>query len=133
MSPHVHVIRASTPWEGTHGAPEISAKDEAPREGVAYVCPRCGPFTVTLAAGAEVPDVWDCRCGTRAVRDGAEGKPEGDLRLPAYAGPGTGKYERPPSDGVTPMAQLRKRRTPEQGEAILAEALERIRGTGEAR
>jgi len=76
-----------------------------------------------------VPDVWDCHCGKPARREGA---PDDSQRLPAYATPGTGKYERAGTD-VTPMGQLRKRRELADLEAALAERMAQVRASGVAR
>jgi hypothetical protein len=44
----------------------------APRQVVTYLCTREHLVTVPFAAEAEVPDVWDCRCGQPATRVVAE-------------------------------------------------------------
>ena len=129
----ISVIRASTPWEGTGGKPVIPSKGEAPRREVAYVCAKRHRMILPFAAEATVPDCWDCRhCGQPARREGA---PEGTAARPHLPGlkSGAGRHDRQGSGDVTPMGQLRKRRTRKQGEAILAEALERARQTGAAR
>jgi len=127
--PIVHRLGAKVPWGAGTGTAEEPQKDIAPRQEIFYRCERGCTFTVPFFARAEVPDVWDCHCGKPARREGA---PDDAQRLPAYATPGTGKYERAGTD-VTPMGQPRKRRTRTQGEAILNEALERARQTGAAR
>jgi hypothetical protein len=46
----------------------------APRKVIAYLCSREHLVSVPFAAEAEIPDVWDCRCGqpaTRVVTDDA--------------------------------------------------------------
>ena len=40
----------------------------APRKVVTYLCTREHLVSVPFAADAEVPDVWDCRCGQPATR-----------------------------------------------------------------
>jgi hypothetical protein len=40
----------------------------APRQVVTYLCSREHLVSVPFAAEAEVPDVWDCRCGQPATR-----------------------------------------------------------------
>lgn len=122
------LIKGHRPWPETTSA-EVRQRETAPTQEVAYTCERGCKFTLILAAGAEIPDKWEHSCGKPARRDGA---PEGAGRKVRLPSPGTGKYERPDSD-TTPMGQLRKRRTRKQGEAILAEALERARQTGVAR
>src|SRR5215211_6720837 len=43
----------------------------APRQVVTYLCTREHVMSVPFAADAEVPEVWDCRCGQPATRAGA--------------------------------------------------------------
>jgi hypothetical protein len=40
----------------------------APRQVVTYLCTREHVMSVPFAADAEVPEVWDCRCGQPATR-----------------------------------------------------------------
>jgi hypothetical protein len=40
----------------------------APRQVVTYLCTREHLVPVPFAADAEVPEVWDCRCGQPATR-----------------------------------------------------------------
>jgi hypothetical protein len=40
----------------------------APRQVVTYLCTREHVLSVPFAADAEVPEVWDCRCGQPATR-----------------------------------------------------------------
>lgn len=40
----------------------------APRKVITYLCTREHLVSVPFAADAEVPDVWDCRCGQPATR-----------------------------------------------------------------
>jgi len=127
--PIVHRLGAKVPWGAGTGTAEEPQKDIAPRRQVPYRCERGCEFTLTLAARAEVPDVWDCHCGRPARREGA---PDDAQRRPAYATPGTGKYERAGSD-VTPMGQLRKRRKDAELEAQLAERMAQVRAGGWSR
>lgn len=47
--------------------------DLAPRQEVAYTCPKGHKFVVPLAAEAEIPATWECRsCGVMALRVDAE-------------------------------------------------------------
>jgi hypothetical protein len=133
VSPHVNVIRARTPWEGTNGAPEISAKGEAPRKTIAYICVKGEHrFELVFALAAEVPGGWDCpRCGQPARLEGAPEGTEGMPDLPGLAS-GAGRHERAGSD-VTPMGQLRKRRSKKQGDALLAERMAEVRAGGWSR
>lgn len=135
MSPVVRRVNAEPPWPRGHGLPEEAQKEQAPRRAFTYVCGRGGcpfsPFSLPFFAGAEPPAAMDCRCGATAV---LEGLPEGtpaEVSLPGYGHIGVPKGA--VRDGVTPMGQLRKRRSKAEGDAILAEALERVRQTGAAR
>ncbi|HEY8557957.1 MAG TPA: RNA polymerase-binding protein RbpA [Actinomycetes bacterium] len=40
----------------------------APRQVVTYLCTREHVMSVPFAADAEVPEVWECRCGQPATR-----------------------------------------------------------------
>ena len=40
----------------------------APRQVVTYLCTREHAMSVPFAADAEVPELWDCRCGQPATR-----------------------------------------------------------------
>lgn len=73
----------------------------APRQQAAYRCARGHSFTVTLAAGIEPPQTWDCRCGARAGQSAADADDEHGRR----------------------MAQLLGRRTRADLEELLAERL----------
>jgi hypothetical protein len=81
------------------------------RKTVEYWCANghCSP--VTFAADAEAPSTWDCpRCGLPAGLD--RDNPPPRPRIEPYK---------------THLAYVMERRTPEDAEAILAEALERVR------
>ena len=43
--------------------------DFAAREEVAYVCPNNHRTILPFAEGAEIPDEWECRCGSSARRE----------------------------------------------------------------
>jgi hypothetical protein len=47
----------------------------APRRVVTYLCTREHLVPVPFAADAEVPEVWDCRCGQPATRVADAGPP----------------------------------------------------------
>jgi hypothetical protein len=86
---------------------------------VSFWCWAGHTTTVRLAADVPVPMEWACgRCGEAAGPD-AE-------RPPAQADP------RPPNGGRTPLEYLLMRRTPEEGEQLLAEALDRVRRNRES-
>jgi RNA polymerase-binding protein len=81
---------------------------------VSFWCWSSHTTTVRLAADVPVPDEWPCgQCGEAAGPD--QGHP------PRPAQP------RPANGGRTPLEYLLMRRTPEEGEQILAEALDRVR------
>ena len=67
---------------GSASSPLQRATDLAPRRSASFTCPQGHQFEVSLAADAEVPVLWDCRCGRVGVRDGAE-RPAG--RAPRVA------------------------------------------------
>lgn len=85
--------------------------DLAPRQEIAYDCPRGHHFTVPLAVDAEVPATWECRyCGVTALKVDAE--------LPK---PKKGKPPR------THWDMLMERRSVEELEEVLAERLSALR------
>jgi rubredoxin len=85
--------------------------DLAPRQVVAYACPRGHEFEVPFAAEAEIPPAWECRvCGASAARV------EGDV--PAA------KQGKPPR---THWDMLLERRSIEELEEILEERLAILR------
>jgi RNA polymerase-binding protein len=83
----------------------------APRQQVAYICPKGHAFEIPMAEDAEVPPVWECaRCGAEArLVDGAE--------------PET-KQEKPVR---THWDMLRERRSIPELEEILTERLTMLR------
>jgi hypothetical protein len=81
------------------------------RQRVEYWCANDHRTTTQLAAGVEAPATWDCdTCGAPAVQERGT--------APQAAREGT--FYR------TPYEFLMMRRTPEDGERLLAEALERL-------
>jgi hypothetical protein len=82
-----------------------------PRRG-AFFCAKGHETRPSFAEDAAIPDVWDCpRCGWPAGRD----------RNDPPAPPKTEPYK-------THLAYVRERRSEDDGEAILAEALAKLRG-----
>ncbi|MFV0451643.1 MAG: RNA polymerase-binding protein RbpA [Propioniciclava sp.] len=83
----------------------------AARRTIAFVCPQDHEFSLTFAAEAELPTLWECpKCGSEARRaDGVE--PEVKETKPVR----------------THWDMLRERRSIEELEDILAERLEQIR------
>lgn len=94
----------SMPGAGT-GIAERPGAQPASRQQAAYRCARGHAFTITLAAGIDVPDTWGCRCGAPAP---SAGSPD----------PGSGQTERERC-----MALLLRRRTRAELEQLLAERL----------
>ncbi len=82
----------------------------APRQNVEYVCPEGHITSVPFSTEAEVPAVWECRCGAEALqRDGSR--------------PDT-KPGKPPR---THWDMLLERRTIAELEDLLSERLELLR------
>jgi hypothetical protein len=83
----------------------------APRQTTHYDCPNGHTVTMPFSVEADVPAVWECRCGAEAViRDGE--KPE----------PKPTKHQR------THWDMLLERRSIEDLEILLQERLELLRG-----
>jgi ribosomal protein L37AE/L43A len=79
----------------------------APRKTAEYHCPKDHTTSIPLAAEAETPATWECRqCGAPALLAGAE-TPEAKPVKPAR----------------THMDMLRERRSTEDLEVVLGEAL----------
>ncbi len=82
----------------------------APRQPVSYDCPDGHATTMPFSLEAEVPAIWECRCGGEALlRDGD--RPEK-------------KYVKP---ARTHWDMLLERRTTDDLEILLAERLELVR------
>ncbi|HTT53062.1 MAG TPA: RNA polymerase-binding protein RbpA [Streptosporangiaceae bacterium] len=85
--------------------------DLAPRQEIAFDCPKGHHFTVPFAAEAEVPATWECRvCGATAFTS------TGDLATPRKAKPPRSHWD-----------MLRERRSIADLEEVLAERLALIR------
>lgn len=90
---------------------DASGIELAARQDIGFVCTNNHEFSITFAAEADLPTLWECpRCGTEARRaDGVE-------------------PERKPTKPVrTHWDMLRERRSIEELEGILAERLDEIR------
>src|SRR6476620_7592622 len=101
-------IRGSRVGAGRMG--EADRGESAPRQRFQFFCAGGHATTLAFAEDAEVPQEWDCRrCG-----------------LPA----GQHRSAPPPARRVEPykshLAYVKERRSDEDGEALLAEALARI-------
>ena len=105
-----NAIRGSRVGAGPMG--ESERGEAAPRRRVAFFCSNGHETRPSFAADAQIPDTWDCpRCGWPAGRD-REATPQAPRNEP---------YK-------THLAYVRERRTDEDGDSILAEALAKLRG-----
>jgi rubredoxin len=93
---------------------EAERGDTAPRNRIVFWCAKGHETQPYFAAEAQIPETWDCpRCGWPAGRDEENPPPP----------PKTEPYK-------THLAYVRERRTEADGEAILAEALAKLRSDG---
>jgi hypothetical protein len=104
-----NAIRGSRVGAGPMG--EAERGDTAPRRRIAFFCANDHETCPSFSEEAAVPETWDCpRCGFPAGRD----------RHNPPAPPKTEPYK-------THLAYVRERRSDADGEAILQEALDRLR------
>jgi hypothetical protein len=90
---------------------EAERGESAPRRRISFWCANLHETRPSFAADAAIPENWDCpRCGFPAGRDKAN--PPAPPRNEPYK---------------THLAYVRERRNDEDGDAILAEALEKLR------
>ena len=102
-------IRGSRVGAGPMGAAERG--DAAPRHRVTFFCANGHETRPSFAAEAAVPETWDCpRCGLPAGQDKAN----------PPAAPKVEPYK-------THLAYVKERRSDADGEAILNEALAKLR------
>lgn len=102
-------IRGSRIGSGPMG--EAERGQAAPRQAVEFYCTNEHSTVLQFAAEAELPDEWDCpKCGMPASRD-AGNRPEA---------PKTEPYK-------THLAYVKERRSEDEAEGILTEALETLR------
>ena len=88
--------------------------ESAPRQFVSFFCANGHETEPSFAAEVNPPSTWDCpRCGLPAGPD--EDNPPTPPRAEPYK---------------THLAYVRERRNEDDGEAILAEALDKLRATG---
>lgn len=105
-----NAIRGSRVGAGPMG--ENERGDAAPRVRVSFWCANMHETRPSFASDAQVPDSWDCpQCGFPAGQDGDN--PPSPQRTEPYK---------------THLAYVRERRSDADGEAILTEALQRLRG-----
>jgi hypothetical protein len=104
-----NAIRGTRVGAGPMG--EAERGEAAPRIRVSFYCSNGHETRPSFAVDAAIPDSWDCpRCGWPAGRD----------REHAPNAPHTEPYK-------THLAYVRERRTDADGDAILEEALTRLR------
>ena len=108
-----NAIRGTRVGAGPMG--ESERGESAPRHRVSYWCANGHESRPSFAADAEVPESWDCpRCGLPGGRN-QESPP---------AAPRNEPYK-------THLAYVKERRSDADGEAILAEALAKLRAQRE--
>jgi hypothetical protein len=91
---------------------EAERGEPAPRRRISYWCANAHESRPSFADDADVPDTWDCpRCGLPAGQD----------RETPPSAPKNEPYK-------THLAYVKERRSDADGEAILAEALAKLRG-----
>ncbi len=89
---------------------EAERGEAAPRRRIAYWCANRHETRVAFATEADIPPLWDCpRCGLPAGQD--EDDPPPAPRIEPYK---------------THLAYVRERRSDEDGNALLEEALARL-------
>ncbi|EHY87064.1 RNA polymerase-binding protein RbpA [Saccharomonospora azurea] len=104
-----NAIRGTRIGAGPSG--ESERGEAAPRRRVPYWCANGHESRPSFSMDAEIPEEWDCpRCGLPAGRN----------REQPPAAPRTEPYK-------SHLAYVKERRSDADGEAILAEALERLR------
>ncbi|HVT67306.1 RNA polymerase-binding protein RbpA [Streptomyces sp. NBC_00510] len=105
-----NAIRGSRVGAGPMG--EAERGESAPRLRISFWCSNGHETRPSFASDAQIPETWDCpRCGFPAGQD--EENPPAPPRTEPYK---------------THLAYVRERRSAADGEAILAEALAKLRG-----
>ncbi len=108
-----NAIRGTRVGAGPMG--ESERGETAPRRRVSYWCANGHESRPSFAVDAELPELWDCpRCGFPAGQD--EHQPPDAPRNEPYK---------------THLAYVKERRSDADGEAILAEALARLKESRE--
>lgn len=108
-----NAIRGTRVGAGPMG--ESERGETAPRRRVSYWCANGHESRPSFAVEAEEPETWDCpRCGFPAGRN--EQRPPDARRNEPYK---------------THLAYVKERRSDADGEAILAEALARLKAARE--
>jgi hypothetical protein len=92
---------------------EAERGEAAPRQRISFWCANHHESRPSFAEDAVIPETWDCpRCGFPAGRE--KDNPPAPPRTEPYK---------------THLAYVRERRNDSDGEAILAEALQRLRSS----
>ena len=103
-------IRGSRVGAGPMG--EAERGEAAPRVYISFWCASGHKVSPSFASDAEIPELWDCpKCGAPAGQD--------------KANPPSAQKNEPYK---THLAYVRERRSKEDGDAILAEAIAKVRG-----
>ncbi len=104
-----NAIRGSRVGAGPMG--ESERGEAAPRRRIVFYCANAHQTRPSFSDEAAVPEIWDCpRCGFPAGQD--KDNPPAQTKVEPYK---------------THLAYVRERRNDEDGEAILAEALAKLR------
>lgn len=104
-----NAIRGSRVGAGPMG--EAERGDTAPRQTITYFCSRAHESVVHFAVEAQIPESWDCpRCGLPASQDSAN--PPAAPKIEPFK---------------THLAYAKERRSEEEAENILEEAIKRLR------
>jgi rubredoxin len=104
-----NAIRGSRVGAGPMG--EAERGEAAPRRRIPFYCANAHETRPSFADDAAIPETWDCpRCGFPAGQD--KDNPPAQTKVEPYK---------------THLAYVRERRNAEDGEAILAEALAKLR------
>ena len=102
-------IRGSRVGSGPMG--EAERGDAAPRRAISYFCSHAHTTVLSFAIEADVPESWDCpRCGLPASLD--SDNPPPPPKIEPYK---------------THLAYVKERRSDDEAEQILTEALETLR------
>ncbi|MGH3628064.1 MAG: RNA polymerase-binding protein RbpA [Sciscionella sp.] len=110
-----NAIRGTRVGAGPSG--ESERGESAPRQRISYWCANGHESQPSFAAEAEIPESWDCpRCGLPAGQN-EQAPPEA---------PRTEPYK-------THLAYVKERRSDADGQAILEEALARVKSRREGR
>ncbi|CAN5330318.1 RNA polymerase-binding protein RbpA [soil metagenome] len=104
-----NAIRGSRVGAGPMG--ETERGEAAPRRRIPFYCANAHETRPSFSDDAAVPETWDCpRCGFPAGQD--KDNPPAQTKIEPYK---------------THLAYVRERRNAEDGEAIPAEALAKLR------